>query len=473
MQMEGNTGLQTMSGYVPLTAKNRHFSVALATTEVKQKKAVPSMKDNRALIDEQLNLLKTIQGGKNRESVSGRVIQGRIPNFAELNALHEKLSVVVIREKVKILLKNLQIEKLVLKGQDVDLAVKELIKDDGMVNLERYEDWFGEANGDEDKQKIYHKADQSHTALKPGDEANLKIILQSAQTTVEQILPCEKKLQEVFGSTESKNAKRNYTKIVKKLNGLGKNIAKKVTTDYNGDDAQLGIGGYADFSRQDMHIMQNLCKRVNPDGITTAIHECAHLADNSIKDYGYMGTPGFESMKGERKVNNAAHYEVIPAWILGKSIPYPVGHQFIPYNHAGGGGDSELSLGKKEANDYFESAWSVAANLSLCLKKLYSKGEQIEQTNDIMEKSRVLSLTIHQSTDHRVSLLDITLMQDMARTLAFMQQELKEDTENIVTPGIEKEIYKFHFINKIIAANSREGITPENIEYLYSLAPKK
>lgn len=64
MQMEGNTGLQTMSGYVPLTAKNRHFSVALATTEVKQKKAVPSMKDNRALIDEQLNLLKTIQGGR-------------------------------------------------------------------------------------------------------------------------------------------------------------------------------------------------------------------------------------------------------------------------------------------------------------------------------------------------------------------------------------------------------------------------
>ena len=53
-----------MSGYVPLTAKNRHFSVALATTEVKQKKAVPGFKDNRALIDEQLNLLKTIQGGE-------------------------------------------------------------------------------------------------------------------------------------------------------------------------------------------------------------------------------------------------------------------------------------------------------------------------------------------------------------------------------------------------------------------------
>ena len=471
--MEGNTGLQTMSGYVPLTAKNRHFSVALATTEVKQKKAVPSMKDNRALIDEQLNLLKTIQGGKTGESVSGGVIQGRIPNFAELNALHSRLELNVIKEKVKILLRNLQLEGKILKKEGEVVNVDLLINPDGSVDSVYYKELFGEVGDTEYEKKVYHDADQSHTALKPGDEANLKIILQSAQTTVEQTLPCEKKLQEVFGSTESKNAKRNYTKIVKKLNGLGKNIAKKVTTDYNGDDAQLGIGGYANFSRQDMHIMQNLCKRVNLDGITTAIHECAHLADNSIKDYGYMGTPGFESMKGERKVNNAAHYEVIPAWILGKSIPYPVGYQFIPYNHAGGGGDSELSLGKKEANDYFESAWSVAVNLSLCLKKLYSKGEQIEQTNDIMEKSRVLSLTIHQSTDHRVSLLDITLMQDMARTLAFMQQELKEDTENIVTLGIEKEIYKFHFINKIIAANSREGITPENIEYLYSLAPKK
>lgn len=470
--MKGDTGVQTMNGYVSLRTKEHRFSVSQATGEAKQRKAVPCMEDNRALIDEQLNLLETIRGENTRKPVSDGVIQGRIPNFTELDSLHERLSVDVIREKVSILLGNLQLEGLILLGDGERASADRLIKPDGKVDKTYYEELFGKADGKEDKEKVYHDVKQTHIGLKPGDEANLKTMLSKAQVTVTQTIPCEKKLQEVFGNAESKDAKNNYIKVNKKLSDLEKNLTTKVTTDYNGDDRQLGIGGYANFGKQEMHIMQNLCENVNDNGVTTTIHECAHLVDNSIKDYGYMGTSGFEFMAGDRKVNNAAHYEVIPSWILGASIPYPVGHRFVPYNLEVGR-ISELDFGKKDANDFFESAWSVAVNLSLHLRGLYAAGNPIKDTDDIMEKSRQLSLTIHQHTDRHVSLLDVTLMQDMARTLAFMMNALRKDNESVVTPGVGREIYKFHFINKIITANLRQGITPSNIRYLYSLAYKK
>lgn len=465
--MEGITAFQTINGYVPQAVNNRSFSAFRITTGVKQKKAAPSIKDNRQLLSEQMNLLETIQGRKVTESVTEGVIQGRIPNFTELDALHHQMKPEIIREKVKILLRNLQLEGLILQGENVNHAVDSLIEDDGKVNQVYYEQLFGKADGTEDKNKVYHRAEKSKTKLEPGEEANLRTMLQSAKTTVAQTIPCEKKLQEVFGENESKDAKDNYKKITKKLDSLSKNLAKRVTTDYNGDDSQLGVGGYAIFDRQDMHIMQDLCRNVNSKGITTAIHECAHLADKSIKDLGYMGTPGFENMLGDRKVRNAAHYEVIPSWILGMSIPYPVGHTFIPHNRVGAAGVSELTLGKKDANDYFEKAWIVAVNLSMRLKNLYSNKDKIEKGNALMATSEKLSLTIHQNTDRRVSLLDVTLMQEKARTLSIMMRELKMDNENVVTPNVGREVYKFHFINKIIANNQREGLTSSCIDYLY------
>ena len=469
--MAGKIGLQTVNDYKSNVIKSRRFSTSPVTAGVKQKKAAPGIRDNRQLLSEQLSLLETIRGERVERPVAGGVIQGRIPNFAELNALHNQLSVDVIKEKVKILLTNLQLDKLILQGEGETVNVDLLIEADGSVNKTYYEQLFGKANGTEDKEKVYHQADRSHSALNPTDEANLKTMLLSAQAIVTQTIPFEKKLQQVFGDTESKDAKNNYTQINKKLNHLEKNLTKKVTTDYNGDDTQLGIGGYANFGRQDMHIMQNLCENVNSNGITTAIHECAHLANSSIKDYGYMGTSGFEFMTGDRKINNAAHYEVIPSWILGKTIPYPVGHQFTPHNLVGGGGVSNLVLGKKDANDFFESAWSVAVNLSLKLKNLYSKGEPVKLTDDLMNISRKLSLTIHQSTNHRVSLLDVTLMQDITRTLSFMMRTLSKDKEKEI-PRIGREYYKFHFINKMIATNQKEGVTSDSITYLYRLASK-
>lgn len=53
--MKGDTGVQTMNGYVSRRTKEHRFSVSQVTGEAKQGKAVSCMEDNRALIDEQLD----------------------------------------------------------------------------------------------------------------------------------------------------------------------------------------------------------------------------------------------------------------------------------------------------------------------------------------------------------------------------------------------------------------------------------
>ena len=467
MQMEGDTGLQTMSGYVPLTAKNRHFSVAQATTGVKQKKDVPSMKDNRALINEQLNLLKTIQGGKTRESVSGGVIQGRIPNFAELNALHEKLSVAVIREKVRILLRNLQLEGKVLQWQYIDPAVNRLITDDGQVDRATYEQLFGKADGTEDKEKIYHKAEDASAKLLEAERESLNPTLEFACDIVRKVKSdTHNWVKCVFGYRKY-TALGNYEKISKKLNEVRGKMDEMATTDYNGDDSQIGVGGYANYEEQTIHFLQTMCGSSGKSPIT-AIHECAHLVDKSIIDKGYVGSPGFCSMSKGDRVTNAAHYEIVPDWIVGLPCPYPIGNFSDGLEER----ESKVVKSKKEATDYFRYAHLIAFNKTVQLRDRYISKEEVDA--ELKTYSEKMGLTIHLRDENKVEMLDITLAEDITRTLLQMYKKMFNDQEEVGSDKFDSESdCREYFKDKIIKANRREGITPENIEYLYSLAPKK
>lgn len=465
--MEGDTDLQTMGGYVSLRTKEHSFSVFRATNEVKQKKAVPSMKDNRALIDEQLNLLKTIQGGKNRESVSGRVIQGRIPNFAELNALHEKLSVAVIREKVRILLRNLQLEGKVLQWQYIDPALNRLITDDGQVDRATYEQLFGKADGTEDKEKIYHKAEDASAKLLEAERESLNPTLEFACDIVRKVKSDTHNWVECVFGYRKYTALGNYEKISKKLNEVRGKMNEMATTDYNGDDSQVGVGGYANYKKQTIHFLQTMCGSDEASPIT-AIHECAHLVDKSIIDKGYVGSPGFCGMPEEDRVTNAAHYEIVPDWIVGLPCPYPVGN----FSDGSSERESKVVKGKKEATDYFRYAHLIAFNKTVQLRDRYISKEEVDA--GLKTYSEKMGLTIHLRDKKNVDLLDVTLAEDITRTLLLMYKEMKNDQEDIASNRfLLKSGFREYFKDKIIKANRREGITPENIEYLYSLAPKK
>lgn len=464
--MQGNTGLQAMGGYVPLIVKNHSLLVSQVVAGVKQKKAVTDIKDNRQLLAEQLSLLDIIQGEKASISGAGGVIQGRIPNFAALDALHRQLSVEVIREKVKILLTNLKLEKLILQGQSVDTAVDSLIQADGRVDKVFYEQLFGKADGTEDKKKVYHDPKNASAKLSEVEKESLDPTLEFAVDIVRRVksdihdwVGC------IFGHKKSA-ALGNYGKISKKLEEVKGNIDNMTTTDYNGDDTQMGVGGYANYRKQTIHFLQTMCGRDIASPIV-AIHECAHLADESIVDKGYVGSPGFCMMPENDKVTNAAHYEIVPDWIIGQPCPYPIG------DFSAGTEDQKDKIvkGKKEAADYFRYAHLIALNKVIKLRDMYISKKNADF--ELEAYSVRMGLTIHLHDKKTVDLLDVTLAEDITRTLLLMYRKMKADQEDISPDKFcFKSGYREYFKDKIIKANLREGITPENIEYLYQMAAK-
>lgn len=468
--MKGDTGVQTMNGYVSRRTKEHRFSVSQVTGEAKQGKAVSCMEDNRALIDEQLDLLETIQGENTKKPVSGGVIQGRIPNYTELaffcNRNCEKIGIDTIREKVKVLLTNLQIEELILLSQNVDLVVRQLIEDDGMVNLAYYEQLFGQADGTEDKKKVYHNANDAQAKLLENEQQSLKTVLIDACGIVMNARANpDNWVSTVFGGKKD-IALENYGKIFKKLNEVRGKVSEVVTTDYNGDDEQVGVGGYANYASQTIHFLQTMCGTDEKSPIV-AIHECAHLANGSIVDKGYVGSPGFCTMSEGDRVTNAAHYEVVPDWITGLPCPYPAGN----FSEEAGGEKAKIVKGRKEATDYFRYAHLVAFNKTIRLRNMYISKEEVD--SNIQSYSQKMGLTIHLRDKKDVDVLDVALGEDITHTLLRMYKMMLNDKEEISADKFWfKSGYREYFKEKVIKANHRAGLTPENIEYLYQLASK-
>lgn len=468
--MKGDTGVQAMNGYVSRRTKEHRFSVSQVTGEAKQRKAVSCMEDNRTLIDEQLNLLETIRGENTRKTVSGGVIQGRIPNYTELaffcNRNCAKIGIDTIRKKVEVLLTNLQIEGLILQRQDVNLAVRRLIEDDGMVNLAYYEQLFGQADGTEDKKKVYHNANDAQAKLLEKEQQSLKTVLIDACGIVMNVRANpDNWVSTVFGGKEGM-ALANYGKIFKKLNEVREKVGEVVTTDYNGDSEQFGTGGYANYASQTMHLLQTMCG-VDEKSPIVAIHECAHLADESIVDKGYVGSPGFCTMPEGDRVTNAAHYEIVPDWITGLPCPYPVGS----FSEGSGGEKAKIVEGRKEATDYFRYAHLVAFNKAIRLRNMYISKEEVD--SNVQSYSQKIGLTIHLRDKKNVDVLDVTLAEDITHTLLRMYKMMLNDKEEISADKFWfKSGYREYFKEKVIKANHRAGLTPENIEYLYRLASK-
>ncbi len=96
-------------------------------------------------------------------------------------------------------------------------------------------------------------------------------------------------------------------------------IDTNVHTDYNHDDEQTGLGGWAKFATQMVHLEPDVAAGKDPiESALTILHECMHLADGAIEDDGGYYPPsaaksdGWETMDDDEKLNNAAHYEEIP-----------------------------------------------------------------------------------------------------------------------------------------------------------------
>ena len=274
-------------------------------------------------------------------------------------------------------------------------------------------------------------------------------------------------LKRVFG-TKAAEAKANYGKAKTALANLKANIDTNVHTDYNRDDEQVGLGGWANFASQMVHLEPDTAAAKDLDeAANTILHECMHLASGSIKDDGGYYPPsaaksaGWESMSDAEKVNNAAHYEEIPNRKRGKSV-FKANQKFKPGISASTGGavsfETKVRLGARE---YLRRAWDAAVDAHTGIRTVRvdtEKGSTALFTAyeaRILEISRVAKMTIHlqKPKPHTIATLDVTMCEGVAHGITRIEALAPKQAVPAAPVGAKT---KQDYVDEVVAGATKD-----------------
>jgi hypothetical protein len=354
-------------------------------------------------------------------------VRARMPKFSDLKAAYtdKKLRIPesVIKSAVTQLLGRMATEKRLKSKNPVATIVAKIFPGPGLIS----EAEFNKALDPADRTQIYQSVLDAHTTIKKADAAKLKVMMKDAGDLMLKAEGDTAGLKAVFGAQDAV-AKARYASGRSALATTAADLDKHVTTDYNLDDPETFLGGWAQHSTQLMHLLASVVKGVDPAGSqTTLVHEASHLGHGSVDDLGYYGTAAFEAMSETDKVNNAAHYEELPRRLLGISA-FP-GHMFTPGTLKGGGAVTRVDIVRKIASDHLQHAWDAASDAHMWLrgvrKEWLTKKDTTPFTADkplILELSRLCDMTVHrQAAAHaRVIALDITIIESIVRGMSLV-----------------------------------------------------
>jgi hypothetical protein len=354
-------------------------------------------------------------------------IQARVPKFSDLKAAYndKKLRIpqAVVKNAVFQLLGRMAVEGRLKSKEPVAAIVSKIFPGPNLVS----EAEFNKALDPADRTQIYQTVLDAHTAVRKGDQAQLKIFMKDAGDLMLKVESDAAGLKAVFG-TQDAVAKARYAAARSSLAAVSADLDKHVTTDYNLDDPETFLGGWAQHSTQFMHLLADIVKGTNPSETkTTLVHEASHLGHGSVQDLGYYGTPAFEAMSEADKVNNAAHYEELPRRLLGTSS-FP-GHTFTPGTLKGGGAVTRVDIVRKMASDHLQRAWDCASDAHMWLRGVRTAWLMKKDTKPftdqkalILELSKLCDLTVHQQVGKhaRVTALDISIIESITRAMSLI-----------------------------------------------------
>lgn len=396
------------------------------------------------------------------DAATNRVIQARIPNYDALLALKGDKKPKLVRKKLERLFYDLKVDGEII--EDVDC--NRLVKDDGEIDRDYYNELLRTSEVRGVSNRVYGDPALACTVLKPEDELKLRPLIVGAAQIAEKSADSLQMLRKVFGSKFATSCV-NYVAIYQKLYRIQDKVNTIFTTDYNGDDEEIGAAGYAMYDKT-IHLAKSICEGGSKEGRITMLHECAHLVNSGITDRGYNDSPGFYTMKEDDKLGNAAHYEVVPGWLL-KMPEYPV-RDFIPMNPVTAP-VTKFDQGKEKADDYFRNAWCTGLNYVSVLRDYYLNPSLIKgKESELNSISVILGLTIHKNPDAHVTMLDITLMEAITKTLSLLMG-LVSGVKDTDIPRVTTEDEYFQETVSYcvgIAASSRADVTIYMINKLQS-----
>ena len=325
---------------------------------------------------------------------------------------------------------------------DADDVMKKLFPGGGVFDEKAWAGVLGTDTSD-----VYTSVADAEAKLKAADLKKLTDVAKIAAQKIDQAMADDAGLKDVFGA-KAKLAKTRYGKAKTALANAIKSADTAIDTDYNRDDPQVGLGGWANFSSQHIHLTGDVAEVTDrDDAIITLIHESCHLADPNVDDLGYYGSDGFEAMEDGEKVNNAAHYEELPARYLGHSLYrvrdpkdktkfLPGFQKFVPKQTSGGHKVTFEDEVRRAASEYLRKAWDAAVDAHAFVREsarlIQAKpGDPIFDTRkkSLLEMSKMMHLTIHlqKPKPKTVTVLDVALSEGVAHaTIAIQNNAAKQ-----------------------------------------------
>ncbi|HYH90308.1 MAG TPA: hypothetical protein VEX67_13825 [Solirubrobacteraceae bacterium] len=357
-------------------------------------------------------------------------VRFRVPAPDELKRLYSGgvIPQSVVEDSVRRALKRMDADFDLRTG--ADHVMSKLFPGGGKFDETAWAGVLGTDTGD-----VYKSVLDAETQLKPADRTKLEDAARRAGDEIDKAMADATGLKEVFG-TQAALAKTRYGQAKAALKAAIANSDKAIDTDYNRDDTQTGLGGWARHDIQHIHLTGDVAevKDLN-QSIITLIHEAAHLAAPDVDDLGYYKSPGFEAMSDAKKVCNAAHYEELPARSLGVSAF--VGKTFTPGVKASGGKVTFEDEVRRVASEYLRKAWDAAVDAHQFVRETAkeiinnpaAKPFDKHKTG-LLEVSKMEHLTIHQQVPapSTVTTLDAVLSEGVAHGTRRIQGKLKNQT---------------------------------------------
>lgn len=356
--------------------------------------------------------------------------QFRVPTTADLKALFTSGNVPedVLKDRIQLALTRMAQEKRLKSTDSVPDLLKKIFPAPGVFDETAYEAAVDVTN----RHQIYQSVLDAETTVSSADKPKLKAVMDDAAKLIDDCVADSVDLQSVFG-TKKDIAKAVYVKAKAALLAAKSNMDADITTDYNLDDPEIGLGGWAEFSDQHVHFTARVVKVTNEaEAKFTIIHESCHLADSSVRDKGYYGSPGFEAQSEDDKVTNAAHYEEIPRRKLDKSkykAPDGTFEDFKPGSSASGAPLTFEEKVKGKAVDHFRRAWDKAVDIDKFIRDIRkdelagSRASFNAHRARILQISRLMHLTVHTQPPASASVnqVDMVIAEGTARAMGKMQ----------------------------------------------------
>jgi hypothetical protein len=366
-----------------------------------------------------------------RDSRPGSLAHGdvrfRVPLGADIGSIlaSGKVPESKLKDSIALVLTRMAKEGTLLVKDPVADIMKRIFPAAGTFSQTEFEKVVDVTNRD----NIYKTVVDAETKVNSTDKVKLAAAMDDAIKRIDTVMADAAGLKQVFGSEDAR-AKTVYGKAKTKIGVVKGSMDTSVDTDYNRDDEQTGLGGWARFSTQHIHLQRKVAEVADKDkSMIVIIHECCHLADSAVDDAGYYGSPGFESKPDLDKTNNAAHYEELPRRLVGKSSY--VGLTFTPGVMKGGGAVTFEDEVRTAATDHVRKAWDKAVDVHQFLRDIRKDIQSGNTASFIANKARILELsklehlTIHEQVPPTtINMNDIALSEGAAHATTLIKKEV-------------------------------------------------